>query len=404
MLRVHKVALDVTNVQATHLSRACGTARFAYNWGLAHWQEQYEAWKTDPALPKPSQLSLRRDLNAIKREQFPWMTEVTKCAVQESIIDLGRAFTNFFAGRARYPRFHKKGQSDSFRVSSGFFRVDGKRLRLPAVGWVRMREVLRWPDTKLVSVTISKHRGRWMAAIACEVPEPVPAPQQGKSVVGVDVGVREYVTSDGEHIGVPRAYRTAERQLRRAQQALARKQKGSHNREKAKAKVARLHGRVGDVRADWLHQTTRRLVDNFAVIGIEDLNVKGMARNHHLATSVADASFYEFRRQLEYKAPEAGATVIAADRWFPSSKTCSSCGVKTKRLTSLDVREWVCETCGTSHHRDVNAAINLRNHAASSAVSACGEFLSSVPDGLAPCGSSRLCEPGTRHQTADRHV
>ncbi|MCL2783552.1 MAG: transposase [Propionibacteriaceae bacterium] len=404
MLRTHKVALDVTNVQATYLARACGTARFAYNWGLARWQEQYEAAKADPSLPKPSQQLLRRELNAVKREQYPWMMDVTKCAVQESIIDLGKAFNNFFAGRARYPRFHKKGQSESFRVSSGFFKVDGRRLRLPLIGWLRMREPLRWPDAKLVSVTIVKHRGRWFAAIVCELPEPSPTPRQPFTAVGVDVGVREYVTSNGEHIQVPRAYRVAEHRLRRAQQTLSRKQKGSHNRDKTKAKLSRLHGRVGDIRADWLHQTTRRLVDGYAVIGVEDLNVKGMAKNHHLAKSVLDAGFFQFRRQLEYKAPATGATVIVADRWFPSSKTCSNCGVKTKRLTSLSVRVWVCETCGISHHRDVNAAINLRNHAASSAVSACGEFMASEPVGLAPPDLNRLVEAGTRHQTVNRHV
>jgi len=397
MIRVHRVALDVTNIQAADLARACGTARFAYNWALARWNEMYQILLADPSAPKPSQQSLRRELNSIKHEQFPWMLRVTKCAPQEAIIDLGRAFGNYFAGRAKRPHFHKKGAADSFRVSAGFFKVDGRRLRLPLLGWVRMRETLRWPEAKLVSVTVSSHRGRWFAGFACEFPDPTPEPHTG-DVVGVDVGLREYVTSDGEHIGVPRAYRNTERQLRRAQQSLARKMKGSKNRDKAKAKVVRIHGRVADVRTDWLHKTTSRLVAEHSVICVEDLNVRGMAGNKHIAKSVMDAGFFEFRRQLEYKCPASGANLVVADRWFPSSKMCSTCGAKTKHLP-LHVRYWTCESCGASHHRDENAAINLRNYAASSAVSACGEFKTADDHGRTATSSSHLCEAGTRHQT-----
>jgi len=400
--RVHKVALDLNNVQATYMAKAAGTSRFAYNWALAQWMEQHERSKTDPGAAKPSQLSLRRQLNAVKAEQFPWMGEVTKCAPQEAIIDLGRAFANFFAGRAKFPSFHRKGERDSFRLSPGQFAVRGRRLRVPNLGWVKMREDLRWPDARLLSVTISRRRGRWFASVVCDLPDPIPAPRP-VAAVGVDVGTGSYVTSDAGTVTVPRAYRKAEKRLRRAQQALSRKQKGSKNRARARARVARIHGRTADVRADWLHQLTRDLVDEYSVIGIEDLNVRGMTKNKRLAKSVLDAGFFEFRRQLEYKAPAVGAQVVAADRWFPSSKTCNVCGARTKHLP-LQVRSWVCEDCGTSHHRDVNAAINLKNNAASSAVSACGEFSASDPPGLVPPGPSSLDEAGTGHQLVGDHV
>jgi putative transposase len=377
MLKAHKVALDPTNKQATLLAKSAGTARFAYNWALNRWQEQYEAHKTAPeSTLQPSQLSLRRELNQVKRTVFPWMGEVTKCAPQEAIINLGAAFTAFFRGRAKYPRFKKRGIHDSFKVSAGTFTVAGDRVRLPRIGWVRMHETFRWPDAAPVSVTISRAAGRWYAAIAADVEStkpPAPA-----IVLGVDVGVNEYVTSDGTRYRAPHSYRASERQLRRAQQTLSRKMKGSNNRIKARMNVARVHARTASIRRDWVHKTTSDIVGKATVIGIEDLNVKGMTRNRHLAKSVLDASFGEFRRQLEYKTRERASTLIVADRFFPSSKTCSTCGAKTKHLP-LSTREWACTTCHTQHDRDLNAAINLAIYAASSAVPACGELSATAP-------------------------
>lgn len=396
MHRAHKIALDPTNVQRTKLSKAAGVSRFAYNWALDHWNTQYAEWKNTPEEERghsPSWYSVRRDLNAIKREQFPWMLESTKCAPEGAIADLGVAFQNAFAGRAKFPKFKKKGRSAaSFRATgfgpTGSFDIKGKRIRVPKIGWVRMREEFRWSDAKILSATFSERAGKWFVSIACEIPDEnstrPPAPDG--TVVGVDLGVREYATSDSELIQVPRAYRESERQLRRAQQSLSRKtgpdrragQKASSNWKKQQRKVARLHMRTANVRADWLHKLTNDLSSRYAVIGIEDLNVKGMAKNRHLAKSVSDAGFGEFRRQIEYKTAERGGVVVVADRWYPSSKTCSACGtVKTTRLP-LSVREWRCSDCGTEHHRDINAAMNLKNLAASSAVTACGEFSTST--------------------------
>lgn len=373
MLIAHRIALDPNNAQATYLARASGTARFAYNWALAEWKRQYEAWKADNSLPKPSQAALRRQLNAVKREQFPWMLEVTKNAPQMAIIQLGQAFQNFFAGRARYPQFRKKGVHDRFTLTNDQFDIDGSRIRIPNLGWVCMRETLRFAG-KIMSATVSRVADRWFVSIAVDTPDRSHLPQaENQGTVGVDLGVSALATlSTGETIPGPKPHKALLGRLRRLSRSLSRKVKGSANRRKAKAKLARLHASIAAVRSDALHKLTTDLTRRFHTIGIEDLNVLGMLRNRRLARSIADMGFFEFRRQLEYKAAMRGGQVMVADRFYASSKTCSACGEKLDELP-LSVREWVCPSCAVIHDRDVNAAINLKNMAASSAVSACGE-------------------------------
>lgn len=372
MLIAHKIALDPNNVQATYLKKACGVARFAYNWALAEWQRQYEAWKQDNSLPKPSEAALRRQLNAIKRERFPWMLEVTKCAPQQAIIQLGQAFQNFFAGRAKYPKFRKKGVHDRFTLSNDQFSIDGRRIRIPKLGWVRMREPLRFAG-KIMSATISRVADKWFVSITVDTQDDSHLPQaENQGVVGVDLGISALATlSTGEKIAGPKPHKALLGRLRRLSRSLSRKQKGSANRKKAKTKLARLHARIANIRQDALHKLTSDLTRRFHTIVIEDLNVRGMVRNRHLARSIADMGFFEFRRQLEYKAAMRGGQVVIADRWFPSSKICSCCGHKQEELP-LSVRRWSCSICGVEHDRDLNAAINLKNYAVSSTVSACG--------------------------------
>ena len=373
MLIAHRIALDLNNLQATYFARAAGTARFAYNWALAEWQRQYEAWKADNSQPKPSQAALRRQLNAIKREQYPWMLEVTKNAPQMAIIQLGDAFKNFFAGRARYPQFRKKGVHDRFTLTNDQFSIDGCRIRIPNLGWVRMRESLRFAG-KIMSATVSRVADRWFVSIAVDTVDDSHLPQaENQGVVGVDLGVSALATlSTGETIDGPKPHKALLARLQRLSRSLSRKQKGSANRKKAKSKLAKLHARIAAIRSDALHQLTTNLTRRFHTIGIEDLNVRGMVKNRHLARSVADMGFFEFRRQLEYKAAMRGGQIVVADRFYPSSKACSGCGHNLEVL-SLAVREWTCPTCATRHDRDVNAAVNLRNMAVSSTVSACGE-------------------------------
>ena len=374
MQRTHKIRLYPNNRQAGLLSGACGCARFAYNWALAEWNKLYEAGE------RTSQYELCRRLNAIKRTEFPWMLDYTKCAPQYAIINLGRAFDNFFAGRAKHPRFHKKGVNDSFCLSSYDYAIDGNKIRLPKIGWVKMAEPFRYAGAKLQRVVVKRKADKWYVSISCDVTHTGRQPCK-VGAVGVDMGLREHTLSTGEKIALPRAYRNAERQLRRAQKSLSRKKRHSANYHKAKRKVARCYERVANIRNDFNHKLSARLVQDYSLIGIEDLDIIGMERNKHLAKSITDAGMGELRRQIEYKSEESWSEVVVASRWFPSSKICSACGAKAK-LMPLNVREWDCPICGTHHDRDVNAAINLLQYAlenaVSSTVSACGEFLAST--------------------------
>ncbi|MFC5548862.1 RNA-guided endonuclease InsQ/TnpB family protein [Massilia aerilata] len=284
---------------------------------------------------------------------------------------MGDAFKNFFAHRARYPTFRKKGQDDRFSLSNDQFRVEDKRIHIPKLGWVRMRERLRFSG-HIVAATVSRRASGWYASITIDTSDPPLPPAETQDAVGVDLGVSTLATlSTGETWVGPKALRSLLDRLRRLSRALSRKVKGSRNRARAKARLAKLHARIGNMRRDSLHQLTTDITRRFHTIGIEDLNVKGMLSNSRLARAIADMGFYELRRQLEYKAARRGAEVVVAERWYPSSKTCSCCGYKLETL-ALDMRQWRCPGCGTEHDRDLNAAINLKNMAVSSTVTACG--------------------------------
>ncbi len=385
MILAHKIALDPNNLQETYFRKAAGTARFAYNWALAEWQQQYAAWQTDPTWPKPSDAALRRQLNAIKRDAFPWMLDVTKNAPPMAIMHLGQAFKNFFAGVAGYPTFKKKGQHVSFTLTNDQFTLKGSRVHIPKLGWVRMHEALRFVG-KVGEGTISRTADRWFLSVTVEIPDPSSVRRENQAVGGVDLGVSALATlSTGEKIVGPKSYAAALKQLRRLSQQFSRQMEAatvraglspgqpipkgmpipwSKNMQKTQRRVARLHARIANIRANALHQLTTDLVTRFDVIAIEDLNVVGMLKNHRLARAIADMGFGEFRRQLEYKAAQQGKTVIVR-RWYPSSKRCSACGYKMPKMP-LSVRDWTCPACGMQHDRDVNAAINLRKVAESS--------------------------------------
>jgi putative transposase len=367
MLLAHKIALDPNAAQRLYFARAAGTARFAYNYALADWQKQYKAGG------KPSEVSLRRQLNAIKREQYPWMFDVGKCAVQEAIIDLGTSFRAFFEKRGKYPCFKKKDGRASFCAANeaGTFRADGKRIKLPVIGWVRMREEVRLAGP-LKRATVSCEAGRWFVSLLVETPEPaIEVPPL--DVVGVDLGITTLATlSTGEAITGPKAHKRLLGRLRRLNKSLSRKRRGSHNSRKARAKLGRLHARIGNIRKDATHKLTTRLAKTYRRVGIEDLNVRGMAAERCLARSIMDGGFFELRRQLTYKAKLYGSQIVVAGHFEPSSKTCSCCGV-IKETLALAERTFRCDDCEFEAGRDHNAALNLARIAASSAVTACGE-------------------------------
>ena len=382
MHRAHKIQLKPNKEQQIYLNKAFGVARFAYNYSLSWWHDVYQLHKIDPTLPKPNQLEARKHFNMVKDSEFPWVREVTKCAPQYSIMNLGKAFDGFFKKNGAYPKFKKKGNNDSFQLDNTQFKINNKKIHIPKLGWVRLSESLRF-DGKLLNATISKRANKYFVSIAVELPTPAPKPKP-INIGGIDLGVREFVESDGTIHHTPRSYRRNQTKLKRRQQSLSRKVKGSNNRTKAKQKVAKVHYDIANQRSDFTHKLTSNLVNKYSILCIEDLAVKNLTKKGKyksgLNKSILDSNFFEFRRQLEYKSIPVGTQIIVADRWFPSSKLCSNCSVKTKQKLRLHIRSWVCEYCGISHHRDINAAKNLKNYAVSSTVSACGEFLASEPD------------------------
>ena len=366
----HRIALVPTAAQEALLRQAVGVSRFAYNWALAEWKRQYQAGE------KPSEAALRRQLNFIKHQQFPWMRLVPKSVPQQAVKNCGAAFQRFFKKQGGYPKFKKKGVRDSARFDNGpgTFEFDGQRIRLPVIGWVKLREELRFSG-KALSATVNRVADRWFVSVPVEVAMPE-AVRESQAAVGIDLGVSTAATlSSGKKLSAPKALHAHLERLQRLSRRHSRKKKGSHNRRKSAMQLARLHARISHVRQDWLHQTTTRLVREFAVVGIEDLNVRGMMANQKLARNIGDIGFHEFRRQLEYKAMLYGADLVTASRWFPSSKMCSECGLIAEGLP-LSIREWTCE-CGAFHDRDINAARNLRRYALDRAscarINACGE-------------------------------
>ena len=365
MLSSHKIALEPNNKQKTYFAKACGIARFAYNWGLAEWQKQYKEGG------KPSEAALRRQLNSIKGEQFPWMLAVTKNAPQMTIIQLGKAFKNFFSGKAKYPVFKKKGRHDSFHITNDQFKIVQKKIHIPRLGWVKMQEELRLKG-RIISASISRIADRWFASIVVETEE-IPRVNKNQATVGIDLGINALATlSTGEVIQGPKPLKQLLNRLKRLSRSLSRKEKGSKNRHKAKIQLSRLHARISNIRQDALHKLTTYVTKIFSRIVIEDLHVKGMMSNRCLSRAISDMGFYELRRQLEYKTKKVSGEIIVANRWFASSQLCSNCKYQNKGLL-LAEREWACPNCSFVHDRDINAAKNLKQFAASSAVTACGE-------------------------------
>jgi putative transposase len=366
--RAYRYRFYPTDEQARQLARTFGCVRYVYNRALA---ERSRAWTQEQR--RITHAETDKMLTAWKRDpETAWLAEPSKGPLQATLRDLQAAYVNFWQKRARYPTFKRKGKTtDSATYFRGSFSYREGRLALAKqAGPLRIVWSRPLPEGADPSqVTVSRNsRGQYYVSILVETTvETLPATG---ARVGVDAGVTSLVTlSTGEKVVNQRHERCDRAKMRRAQQALSRKRKGSANRAKAKLRVARIHGRIADRRRDATHKLTTRLVREFDLIAIEDLSVRNMLGNHALARAISDASWSELRRQLEYKADWYGRTVVAVDRWYPSTKTCSACGTIAERMP-LNVREWTCR-CGAIHDRDVNAAKNILG--AGLALTACGD-------------------------------
>lgn len=364
-----KTELKVNNKQRRLLAQHAGTARHAYNQGLALCKQvlNHNRANPDDKIKFPSAIDLHKWLVASIKVSCPWYYEVSKCVGQYALRNLSDAFKSFFKKVKGFPNFKKKGRNDSFTLD-GSIHIDHCKVKVPVIGWVKTYERLPY-GVKPKSVTISRQAHSWFISFKTEVeaictPKPI-------DFVGVDLGINHLATlSTGQVFDGTKSYKRYENKLSRMQWLNRHKQIGSANHTKATLKVARLHQKIANVRKDTLHKITTHISKNHTVIGIEDLNVSGMMANRKLAKAIADMGFYEFRRQLEYKSQLYGSKLVIVNRFFPSSKTCSNCGIKKESL-SLKERVFKCEHCFFECDRDLNASVNLKQ-AARSVVSACG--------------------------------
>ena len=381
--------LDVSNTQAQQLVSAAGARRYAYNWALGRIVANHAQWQAEAtyAIDKKARtrpftfFDLVKQWDTVKHEQTPWFGEHSTWTFRYAIRAAARAHADFLTGKTRFPRFKARHRDKArFTVTDGL-RLEAGRVRVAKYGWfriaapcqaqARLRRLLVRGRARLMNVTVTRHSdGHWYATLNYEqaLKPRTTAPRPMSAAVGVDLGVRTAAvaaTADGTVVAelvASRALRGSLRKVKHLQRDLSRTQKGSANRRKAAARLARAHATVAARRADALHVFTSRLARSHAVIGVEDLAVANMLRNRHLAAAISDQGWGELRRQLGYKADRHGGVLVVADRWYPSTKTCSSCGAVKAKL-SLAVRTYTCDSttggCGLVLDRDVNAAANL---------------------------------------------
>jgi putative transposase len=351
-----KTELKLNRIQRINIVKHCGVARHAWNWGLSLTKQilDHNQELPDDKIKFPTAIDLHKWLVALVKPENQWYYECSKSAPQEALRNLRKSWDRCFQKISGVPRFKKKGKHDSFTLEGTVKIVGNNKIQVPKLGILKTYE--RLPQVIPKSVTISRQADRWFISFKIEVE---PKTSSLDSAVGVDLGVKNLATlSTGEVITGAKSYKKYEYKLRRLQWLNRHKLIGSSNWKKAQIQIARLHRKIANLRKDTLHKLTTLLAKNHGVIVIEDLNVSGMLANHKLAKAISDMGFYEFRRQLEYKCQLYGSKLVIVDRWFPSSKTCSHCGVKKETL-SLSERVFKCNSCGFECDRDLNAAINL---------------------------------------------
>ncbi|MEZ2276497.1 MAG: IS200/IS605 family element RNA-guided endonuclease TnpB [Microcoleus sp.] len=356
MYQAYKYRIYPTSEQETLLAKSFGCARWFWNYALNLCQETYK--NTGKGLSRGYIQGL---LPALKKE-YEWLKEPYSQCLQVVALNLSTAYKNFFDKRALLPKFKSKHGRQSISYPQNV-KFDGDKINLPKIGLVHCQRHRDF-EGDVKTVTVSRNPdGKYFVSVLVDDGKANPELMPVDKAIGIDVGLTHLaITSDGSKFDNPRFFIKHQRNLKRKQQKLSKKKKGSQNRKKARLAVAKVHSKIARCREDFLHKLSRKIVNENQVIAVENLNIKGMVKNHNLAKAISDVGWGMFCRMLKYKAESQGRQYIEIDRWFPSSKTCHVCLNRVDNL-SLDVRVWTCKHCGTHHDRDVNAAINIRNEA-----------------------------------------
>ena len=356
-----KYRIYPTKSQINLIEKHFGSTRFLYNYFLEYRQNEYKKGNKVNYLKTQSELTKLKDL-----DEYEWLKDCGSQSLQVTLRELDNAFTKFFKKQGGYPKFKSKKHSRQSFTAPQNIKVVNNRVYLPKFTKDGLKIKLHRDIPKgaiLKRATISRHNNKYFVSILVEDNIPVPKPTKSKRAVGLDMGIaHQVITSDGVKYPNNRYYNKSQKRLTKLQRRLAKKQKNSKNREKAKLRVQKLHTKITNQRRDNLHKISNEITNHYDIICLETLNVKGMMKNHKLAKSIADVSWSEFIRQLEYKAQWKGKTIVKIDRWFPSSQICSYCDTNTGKKP-LNIRKFDCPHCGRKNiDRDTNSAINIKNY------------------------------------------
>jgi len=353
MNRTHKIRMYPTREQEVQLRKTAGTSRYVYNWALSTWKQMYERFDNGESTEKPSVSVLARKWTAERPE---WATETNRGSQTRAIMNVGIAFNSLWRGKSMYPRFHKKGRKDTFYVDNAHAYLEDGSVHLPQIGKVRLAEKLRYSG-KIMSYTVSTYAGQWHVSVQVELSGPDQSGSVPRSVVGVDVGLKHAaVASDGSVLDLPEVISRLQERLKRAQRKLSRKQKKSNNRSKQLLRKQRVQNKINNIRRDAANKFTSRLAKSHGTVVTESLDIIGMMgrADKGLRRNLTWSLMSEIIRQLSYKAKRH----VQVDRFYPSTKTCSSCG-HVKENMPLSDRTYRCGQCGLVIDRDMNAALNL---------------------------------------------